>query len=142
MCQNNTAERRRGCPCRINALNNFFLKNNSLNNDPPRPMKYGWVGLLWKHAQARQPVRRKQASSRLAPQTGGRCRIGAGEERKRGLTGRRGRRRRDPVADPELFYWVGIQYRNSALQYATVLTTVLRYLGRRESGVVLGLPKT
>jgi hypothetical protein len=46
------------------------------------------------------------------------------------------------VADPESFHWVGIQYRNSALQYATVLTTVLRYLGRRESGVVLGLPET
>jgi hypothetical protein len=45
------------------------------------------------------------------------------------------------VADPESFHWVGIQYRNSALQYATVLTTVLRYLGRRESGVVLGLPE-
>jgi hypothetical protein len=46
------------------------------------------------------------------------------------------------VADPESFHWVGIQYRNSAPQYATVLATVLRYLGRRESGVVLGLPKT
>jgi hypothetical protein len=46
------------------------------------------------------------------------------------------------VADPESFHWVGIQYKNSALQYATVLTTVLRYLGRRESGVVLGLPGT
>jgi hypothetical protein len=47
-----------------------------------------------------------------------------------------------PVADPESFHWVGIQYRNSASQYATVLATVLRYLGRQESGVVLGLPKT
>jgi hypothetical protein len=46
------------------------------------------------------------------------------------------------LADPESFHWVGIQYRNSAPQYATVLTTVLRYLGRRESGVVLGLPET
>jgi hypothetical protein len=46
------------------------------------------------------------------------------------------------VADPESFHWVGIQYRNSALQYAIVLTTVLRYLGRRESGVVLSLPET
>jgi hypothetical protein len=46
------------------------------------------------------------------------------------------------AADPESFHWVGIQYRNSAPQYATVLATVLRYLGRRESGVVLGLPKT
>jgi hypothetical protein len=27
------------------------------------------------------------------------------------------------VADPESFHWVGIQYRNSALQYDTVLTT-------------------
>jgi hypothetical protein len=47
-----------------------------------------------------------------------------------------------PVADPESFLWVGTQYRNSAPQYATVLATVLRYLGHRESGVVLGLPKT
>jgi hypothetical protein len=47
-----------------------------------------------------------------------------------------------PVADPGSFHWVDIQYSNSALQYATVLGTVLRYLGRRESGVVLGLPKT
>jgi hypothetical protein len=47
-----------------------------------------------------------------------------------------------PVADPESFHWVDIQYRNSAPQYATVLATVLRYLGRQESGVVLGLPKT
>jgi hypothetical protein len=46
------------------------------------------------------------------------------------------------VADPESFHWVGIQYRNSAPQYATVLTIMPRYLGRRESGVVLGLPKT
>jgi hypothetical protein len=46
------------------------------------------------------------------------------------------------VADPESFYWVGIQYRNSAPQYATVLTIVLRYLGHRESRVVLGLPET
>jgi hypothetical protein len=46
------------------------------------------------------------------------------------------------VADPESFHWVGIQYRNSAPQYATVLATVLRYLGRQESEVVLGLPKT
>jgi hypothetical protein len=48
----------------------------------------------------------------------------------------------EAVADPESFHWVGIQYRNSAPQYATVLTAVLRYLGRRESGVVLGLPET
>jgi hypothetical protein len=47
-----------------------------------------------------------------------------------------------PVADPESFHWVSIQYRNSASQYVTVLATVLRYLGRWESGVVLGLPKT
>jgi hypothetical protein len=46
------------------------------------------------------------------------------------------------VADPESFLWVGTQYRNSAPQYATVLATVLRYLGHRKSGVVLGLPKT
>jgi hypothetical protein len=46
------------------------------------------------------------------------------------------------VADLESFHWVDIQYRNSAPQYATVLTTVLRYLGRRESRVVLGLPET
>jgi hypothetical protein len=46
------------------------------------------------------------------------------------------------VADPELFLWVGTQYRNSAPQYATVLATVLCYLGHRESRVVLGLPKT
>jgi hypothetical protein len=47
-----------------------------------------------------------------------------------------------PVADPESFVWVGTQYRNSAPQYATVLATVLRYLGHRKSGVVLSLPKT
>jgi hypothetical protein len=46
------------------------------------------------------------------------------------------------VADPESFHWVGIQYRNSAPQYAIVLTTVLRYLGRRKSRVVLSLPRT
>jgi hypothetical protein len=46
------------------------------------------------------------------------------------------------VADPESFLWVGTQYRNSAPQYATILATVLRYLGHRESGVVLGLLKT
>jgi hypothetical protein len=46
------------------------------------------------------------------------------------------------VAVPESFFLVGTQYRNSALQYATVLATVLRYLGHRESRVVLGLPKT
>jgi hypothetical protein len=46
------------------------------------------------------------------------------------------------VADPESFLWVGTQYRNSAPQYATVLATMLRYLGHRESEVVLGLPKT
>jgi hypothetical protein len=47
-----------------------------------------------------------------------------------------------PVADPESFVWVGTQYRNSAPQYATVLATVLRYIGHRKSGVVLGLFKT
>jgi hypothetical protein len=46
------------------------------------------------------------------------------------------------VADPESFHWVGIQYRNSAPQYATVLATVLHYLGRRKSRVVLSLPRT
>jgi hypothetical protein len=46
------------------------------------------------------------------------------------------------VADPESFHWVGIQYRNSAPQYAIVLVTVLRYLGRRKSRVVLSLPRT
>jgi hypothetical protein len=42
------------------------------------------------------------------------------------------------VADPESFLWVDTQYRNIALQFATVL----RYLSHRESRVVLGLPKT
>jgi hypothetical protein len=50
--------------------------------------------------------------------------------------------RSEPVADPESFHWVGIQYRNSAPQYATVFATVLRYLGRRKSRVVLSLPRT
>jgi hypothetical protein len=43
---------------------------------------------------------------------------------------------------PESFHWVGIQYRNNAPQYVTVLATVLRYLGRRKSRVVLSLPRT
>jgi hypothetical protein len=39
---------------------------------------------------------------------------------------------------PGIIGLVGTQYRNSASHYATVLC----YLGHRESGVVLGLPKT